>query len=166
MTWPEAADMDDAALVAALYPTRQFQSANEGADWANVETKLSGRGMTLKLQWKQWREMHPDGMSHVTWYRRSRAWSARRDATMRRRSHSTSSQRSQAQGAAVRCLDGGMRPVFAEGGPRPERLGTEQFDVRCFEDLDRAPQVAVLDDVPENISQCMSPGCAGGTAFG
>ncbi len=52
-------------------------------DWATVERDLSDRGVTLKLLWEEWRETHPDGMSHVTWTRRFRDWRPCVDVTMR-----------------------------------------------------------------------------------
>ena len=48
-TWPEAVVMDNAAREAALCPAQQVRSADEGVDWAVVETDLSGHGVTLKL---------------------------------------------------------------------------------------------------------------------
>ena len=61
-SWPEAGDMAEEALEAALYPPRREAPADE-VDWAAVENALSVPGVTLKLQWEEWRESHPDGMS-------------------------------------------------------------------------------------------------------
>ena len=33
LSWPEAADMDDVTLEAALYPVRQVRPADEDVDW-------------------------------------------------------------------------------------------------------------------------------------
>ena len=82
LSWPEARDLDDGALEAALYPAPREAPA-EDVDWAKVEKDLSRRGMTLKLLWEEWHETHPDGMSYVTWCRRFRHWRPRRDVTMR-----------------------------------------------------------------------------------
>ena len=82
LSWPEARDLEEEALDAALYRSAR---ASDGAevDWAKVEKDLSGRGVTLMLLWQEWRETHPDGMSYPTWCRRFREWRPRRDATMR-----------------------------------------------------------------------------------
>ena len=82
LSWPKARGMDDEALEAALYPAPQEAPA-EDVDWAKVESDLSGRGMTLKLLWEEWRETHPDGMSYTTWCRRFRDRRSCRDVTMR-----------------------------------------------------------------------------------
>ena len=45
LSWPEARDLDDGALEAALYPAPREAPA-EDVDWAKVEKDLSRRGMT------------------------------------------------------------------------------------------------------------------------
>ncbi|MDD9990850.1 MAG: IS21 family transposase, partial [Rhodospirillales bacterium] len=82
LSWPEARELEEEALEAALYPPTQEAPAGD-VDWAAVEKALSGRGVTLMLLWEEWRETHPDGMSYPTWCRRFRDWRPRRDATMR-----------------------------------------------------------------------------------
>ena len=66
LSWPQARDLDDEALEAALNPPKQDVSGSE-VDWAQVEEDLAGRGMTLFLLWEEWRASHPDGMSYPTW---------------------------------------------------------------------------------------------------
>ena len=84
LSWPEAGELDDEALEAALYPAPGKAAVpEEDVDWEQVETDLSGRGMTLRLLWQEWRETHPDGMSYVTWTRRFRELRSRRDVRMR-----------------------------------------------------------------------------------
>ena len=50
LSWPEARDMDDEALDAALYRSARTSDGAE-VDWAKVEKDLSGRGVTLMLLW-------------------------------------------------------------------------------------------------------------------
>ncbi len=42
LNWPEAADMDDAALEAALYPVRQTLPADEDVDWSTALARFNG----------------------------------------------------------------------------------------------------------------------------
>ena len=70
LSWPEARDMEEEALDAALYPPPPRPP--EDVDWAKVEAELSGRGVTLRLLWEEWRADHPGGMSYPTWCRRFR----------------------------------------------------------------------------------------------
>ena len=60
LSWPQARDLDDEALEAALYPPKQGVSGSD-VDWAQVEENLAGRGMTLFLLWEEWRATHPTG---------------------------------------------------------------------------------------------------------
>ena len=71
LSWPEARDMDEGALQAALYPPPPPRPC-EDVDWARVEKDLSERGVTLKLLWEEWRDDHSGGMSYPTWCRRFR----------------------------------------------------------------------------------------------
>ena len=81
-SWPGAGALDDAALEGTLY-RRSRGPAGPSVGWAAVEQALSGRGVTLRLLWEEWRERHPDGTSYLTWCRRFRAWCPRRDVPMR-----------------------------------------------------------------------------------
>ena len=161
LNWPEAAGMDDAALEAALYPARQVRPADEDVDWAAVERDLSGRGVTLKLLWEEWRETHPDGMSYVTWCRRFRDWRPGGEVTMRQ---------NRRPGERLFVDYAGMTiPVFLDGIGHDAQLFvasmgvsgrayaeatlSQKIDdwcgshVRCLEDMGWAPQVAVPDNV-------------------
>ena len=55
LSWPEARDMEEEALDAALY---RRPRASDGAevDWAKVEEDLSGRGVTLMGHYRNERE--------------------------------------------------------------------------------------------------------------
>ena len=62
LSWPEAREMDEGSLEAALYPPPSPKTP-EDVDWSEVEAALSGRGVSLKLLWEEWHAVHPDGMS-------------------------------------------------------------------------------------------------------
>ena len=48
--WPEAAELDNAAVEAAVYPSRQAPPTDAGVDRSGGSRRaLPGRGMTLKL---------------------------------------------------------------------------------------------------------------------
>ena len=139
LNWPEAAGMDDAALEAALYPARQVRPADEDVDWAKVEKDLSGCGVTLKLLWEEWRETHPDGMSYVTWCRRFREWRPATDVTMRRNRRPGERLFVASMGVSGR--------AYAEATLSQKIDDWCNSHVRCLEDMGRAPQVAVPDNL-------------------
>ncbi len=161
LSWPEAADMDDEVLEAALYPVRQVRPADEDVDWATVESDLSDRGVTLKLLWEEWRETHPDGMSYVTWTRRFRDWRPCVDVTMRQNRRPGERLFVDYAGTTIPLFLDGVEhaaQVFVasmgvSGRVYAEATLSQKIDdwcnshVRCFEDMGWAPQVAVPDNV-------------------
>ena len=166
LSWPEARDLDDEALEAALYPAPR-EAATEDADWAKVEKDLSGRGVTLKLLWEEWREDHPDGMSYVTWCRRFREWRPRRDATMRQNRRPGERLFVDYAGMTVTILIDGkehqaqvfMASMGVSGRLYAEATLSQKIDdwcashVRCFENMGWAPQLVVPDNIKAAVKK-------------
>ena len=139
----------------------------EAYDWAKVEKDLSRRGMTLKLLWEEWHETHPDGMSYVTWCRRFRHWRPRRDVTMRQNRRPGERLFVDYAGMTVPILIDRVEreaQVFiasmgVSGRLYAEATLSQKIDdwcashVRCFEDMGRAPQVVVPDNVKAAVKQ-------------
>ena len=160
LSWPEAGALDDAALEEALYRRSHAAQCPE-VDWAAVEQALSGRGVTLRLLWEEWRETHPDGMSYPTWCRRFRQWRPRRDVTMRQNRHPGERLFVDYAGmTAPVVIDGKAHQaqVFVasmgvSGRLYAEATLSQKIDdwcashVRCFEDMGWAPQVVVPDNI-------------------
>ena len=158
--------MDDEALEAALYPPPQEAPA-EDVDWAKVERDLSGRGMTLKLLWEEWRETHPDGMSYTTWCRRFRDRRSRRDVTMRQNRRPGERLFVDYAGMTVPLLVDGIEheaQVFVasmgvSGRLYAEATLTQKIDdwrashVRYFEDMGSAPQAVVPDNLKPAVKK-------------
>ena len=156
LSWPEARKLTEEGLEAALYPAAPDAPAQEDVDWAKVEKDLSGRGMTLKLLWEEWRETHPDGMSYVTWCRRFRNWRPRRDATMRQNRRPGERLFVDYAGMTMPVLVDGKEheaQVFVasmgvSGRLFAEATLTQMIDdwcashVRCIEDMGWAPKMA------------------------
>ena len=167
LNWPEAAGMDEAALEAALYPARQVRPADEDVDWAEVEKDLSGRGVTLKLLWEEWRETHPDGMSYVTWCRRFRDWRPGGEVTMRQNRRPGERLFVDYAGMTVRVFIDGVEhdaqlfvaSMGVSGRAYAEATLSQKIDdwcsshVRCLEDMGWAPQVAVPDNVKAAVKK-------------
>jgi len=166
LSWPEARDLDDDALEAALYPVPREAPA-EDVDWAKVEKDLSRRGMTLKLLWEEWRETHPDGMSYVTWCRRFRDWRPRRDVTMRQNRRPGERLFVDYAGMTVPILIDRVEreaqlfvaSMGVSGRLYAEATLSQKIDdwcashVRCFEDMGGAPQVVVPDNVKAAVKR-------------
>ena len=161
LSWPEARDMADEALEAALFPAPAQAAPQQEVDWSKVETDLSERGVTLKLLWDEWREAHPDGMSYPTWCRRFREWRPCRDATMRQNRRPGERLFVDYAGMTIPIMLDGVEhkaqvfvaSVGVSGRLYVEATLTQKIDdwcashVRCFEDMGCVPQVVVPDNI-------------------
>ncbi len=166
LSWPEARDLDEEVLEAALYRRSRASDWPE-VDWAKVEKDLSGRGMTLMLLWEEWRETHPDGMSYPTWCRRFREWRPRRDVTMRQNRRPGERLFVDYAGMTIVLLVDGVEheaQVFVasmgvSGRLYAEATLTQKIEdwcashVRCFEDMGWAPQLVVPDNLKPAVTQ-------------
>ena len=133
LSWPEARDMEEEALDAALY--RRLR-ASDGAevDWAKVEKDLSGRGVTLMLLWTgmardtsrrhELSDLVPPlpGMAAAPGRDDAPEPPSRRAAVRRLRRHDDPDhdRRDRARGAGVRGLDGRLRAALRRGDADPE----------------------------------------------
>lgn len=82
LAWPLPAEFDDAALAAALYPT-QARATYPAPDFAQVESELRRKGVTRKLPWREYRDVHADGCGYSAFCRDFDAWRTTRDPVMR-----------------------------------------------------------------------------------
>ena len=161
LSWPEAGDMAEEALEAALFPAPTQAAPQQEVDWAKVETDLSEQGVTLKLLWEEWRETHPGGMSYPTWCRRFREWRPRRDATMRQNRRPGERLFVDYAGMTIPIMIDGVEheaQVFVASMGVSGRLYAEATlsqkiedwcasHVRCFEDMGCVPEVVVPDNI-------------------
>ncbi len=167
LRWPEAAGMDDASLEAALYPSRQALPADVEVDCAQVEKDLSRRGMTLKLLWGEWREAHPDGMGHTTWWRRFQDWRPRRDSRMRQNRCPGERLFVDHAGMTVPLFLDGVEHkaqafvasmgvsglIYAEAGLTRSIHGWCNSNRRCFEEMGRVPKIVVPDNIKAAVTK-------------
>ena len=166
LSWLEARDMDDEAVEAALYPAAE-EAPTEDVDWAKVEKALSGRGVTLKLLWEEWRATHPDGMSYVTWCRRFRHWRPRGDVRMRQNRRPGERLFVDYAGMTMPVLIDRVEhqaqlfiaSMGVSGRLYAEATLSQKLDdwcashVRCFEDMGCAPELVVPDNLKPAVKQ-------------
>jgi len=81
-TWPLPALLDDTQLERALFPSErkiQYHLPDFGA----VHTQMKRRGVTLYLQWEEYREREPQGLSYSRFCERYRAFTSTLSVVMR-----------------------------------------------------------------------------------
>ncbi len=160
LSWPQARDLDDEALEAALYPPKRDVSGSD-VDWARVEEDLAGRGVTLFLLWEEWRTTHPEGMSYPTWCRRFQHERSRQDVTMRQNRLPGERLFVDYAGMTVPLTIDGEKheaqlfvaAMGVSGRLYVEATLTQKVEdwcashVRCFEDMGRIPRIVVPDNI-------------------
>ncbi len=85
LSWPAAAEMDDATLERKLYPPAPTVPVIERTmpDWSGVHRELRGKGVTLALLWQEYKATHPEGYRYSWFCKRYRAWAGKLDVVMR-----------------------------------------------------------------------------------
>ena len=164
--WPEARDMEEGALEAALYPPPP--PPPEDVDWAKVEAELSGRGVALRLLREEWRADRPGGMSYPTRCRRFRQRRrSQRAMTMRQvRSPGERLFVDYAGMTVAVTIDGVSREaqtfvasMGVSGLACAEAVLTRKIDdwcashVRCFEAMGCVPLAVVPDNIKPAVTK-------------
>ncbi len=89
LSWPLPADMDDTALLHALFPPRASGPAATRAsrplpDFPMLHRELQRKGVTLQLLWEEYRANCPtDGYGYAQFCNLYRDWKSRLDLSMR-----------------------------------------------------------------------------------
>lgn len=84
LTWPQAAELSEEELYERLFPPAPPVSRSRPLpDWAHVHKEASRPGVTLLLQWEEYRAEHPDGYGRTQFYAKYRAWCETLEPVMR-----------------------------------------------------------------------------------
>src|SRR5204862_5448975 len=85
VSWPLAADLDDAQLEALLFPPPPSVAADQRPvpDWALMHRELRRPNMTLALLWEEYRAGAADGFGYSWFCDLYRAWVGRLKPTLR-----------------------------------------------------------------------------------
>jgi transposase len=83
--WPEAAELDEAALERALFPPPPAVPAasRPWPDFAVVHRELKRKGVTLFLLWEEYKASYPDGFQYSWFCQHYRAFASKVDVVMR-----------------------------------------------------------------------------------
>lgn len=82
LSWPLPAEMTDDALEERLFAAAA-RAAHSVPEWAEIHQQLKRKGMTLRLAWEEYREVHSDGFRYSQFCARYRAWRETLDLPMR-----------------------------------------------------------------------------------
>lgn len=79
-----AAELDDGALEARLYPAEPSPPAFPLPDFRRIHAELQRKGVTRRLLWQEYRAQHADGCEYSAFCIHYREWASRQDAVLRR----------------------------------------------------------------------------------
>jgi transposase len=75
LSYEQLIALDDERLDQRLFPPRERRNtARPLPDWEAIERELRGRGVTLRLLWLEYIEMHSDGYQYTQFLQHFRAW--------------------------------------------------------------------------------------------
>jgi transposase len=76
LSWPQAEELDDAALERALFvPKGDERPSRPGPDYAWVHSELRRKHVTLALLWQEYKAEQPDGYQYTQFCTGYRRWS-------------------------------------------------------------------------------------------
>jgi len=85
LSWPQAAQLNEATLERTLYPPAAAVPAAARAvpNWLYIHQELRRKGVTLTLLWYEYKAAHPEGFEYSWFCDRYRAWAGTLDLVMR-----------------------------------------------------------------------------------
>lgn len=84
LAWPLPEGISDQELEERLYRDRGQPVADpREPDWVAIHAELARKHVTLRLLWREYRALHPDGYGYSWFAERYRAWVGRIDLVMR-----------------------------------------------------------------------------------
>jgi transposase len=81
--WPLPAELDDAALEARLFPREAPTRARVAPDCVRIHQELRRVGVTLRLLWEEYLEVHPEGYRYSQFCEIYRRWAKKLKPSMR-----------------------------------------------------------------------------------
>ena len=170
LSWPLPDELDDAALIAKLFPepVRSADTTIPLPDWSAVHAELKKKGVTRQLLWREYRELHPDGYGYSQFCEYYRRWCAALHPTMRQ-THAAGTGMVDYAGLTMPVVDpetGELRQaqifvyslaashyIYAEaqwGQDLPNWIGGH---VRAHEHLKGVPSLVVIDNLRSGVKR-------------
>ncbi|MEW6173712.1 MAG: helix-turn-helix domain-containing protein [Bacillota bacterium] len=64
LSWPLAADMDDARLEAVLFKQPNYKTSRPLPDMPYLHAEMRKKGVTLQILWNEYKDVHHDGYQY------------------------------------------------------------------------------------------------------
>ncbi len=171
LSWPAAAELDDATLEHKLYPPVPTLPATERTvpDWTQIHRELRRKGVTLTLLWHEYKAAHPAGFQYSWFCDQYRSWAGRLDVVMRQEHRAGEKLFVDYAGQTVEVVDrrtgeicqaqifvavlGASSYTYAEATWTQTLADWIGSHVRAFEFLGGTPEVIVPDNLRPAVSK-------------
>ncbi len=171
LSWPAAAELDDATLEHKLYPPPPALPASERTvpDWTQIHRELRRKGVTLTLLWHEYKAAHPAGFQYSWFCDQYRSWAGRLDVVMRQEHRAGEKLFVDYAGQTVEVVDrrtgeireaqifvallGASSYTYAEATWTQALADWIGSHVRAFEFLGGTPEVIVPDNLRPAVSK-------------
>lgn len=85
LSWPLPLDLDEDRLYCLLFPdsARSLRLERPAPNWPELHAELRRKGVTLRLLWLEYRDLHPDGYGYSQFCEHYKRWAIRLKPSMR-----------------------------------------------------------------------------------
>ena len=175
LSWPLPAEMSEAELEAALFPTVPSKSSEPGAqrslpDFAHLHEELQRhKHTTRQLLWEEYRAANPDGYGYSRFCHHYQRWKRERDLVLRQEHRPGEKLFVDWAGATIPLYDpetgaehaaplfvavlGASNYTYAEANRDQQMASWIGAHVRTFEFLGGCPQLVVPDNAKTGVSK-------------
>lgn len=171
LSWPLADELTDEALTKHLFPpaTKGDEPPRPMPDWAEVQRRLMKKGMTKRLLWQKYREIHPDGYGYSRYASLYAEWLGKTDVRMLQ--HHKAGEKTYVDWAGPRvgitdpntglvseaslfvAAMGASQYIFARAYESEQLANWLEAHVDAFEFFGAAPEVVVPDNLRTGVEK-------------
>jgi len=171
LSWPFPEQLDDVALEARLFPSRNSELTNSRfqPDWAEVHRELKRKGVTLQLLWQEYKQAHPDGYQYSYFCELYQKWSGTLDLPLRQVYRGGEKMFVDYAGMTLKVVNtstgkvfeapvfvavlGASNYTYAEATPSQELVHWIGSHCRSLEYFDGVPECVVPDNLRSGVTK-------------
>lgn len=173
LAWPLPEGMDEEEVERRLFgggrPTRGRDESRPMAEWVEIHKELRRKGVTLRLLWQEYRQVHPEGYRYSQFCTHYRRWAADLDVCMRQQHRGgerlfvdyagmtmpvTVAGRGEVREAQIFVAAlGASHRLYVEGTWTQQLPDWIEAHIHAFEYFQGVPAIIVVDNLKSGVSR-------------
>jgi transposase len=172
LKWPLPRDLDGVELERLLFGGRAGRRRDDLRplpDWPSIHKELHKKGVTLKLQWQEYREAYPDGYAYTQFCEHYRRWCKSVDVCLRQTHPAGERLFVDYAGVTMPVTDprngevreaqifvaalGASHYLYAEATRTQQSRDWIEAHIHTYEHLLGVPEITVSDNLPAGVSK-------------